>query len=154
MGRPTRHQKRHENSGRPSKITPDMVTKLEEAFSFGLTDEKACLLVGISKMTLYRFIEKNPSFSDRKEALKTMPDITAQKFIVGKLDKDTAVAQWWMTKKIPEFNDKLKVEGTITHQHTITPEMQASIEAYREAKRLNIINKIRGVIDVPVQQIQ
>lgn len=123
-------------------MTPDTITKLEDAFMNGMTDEKACVYAGISIMALSRYIEKHPEYRERKEALKLRPDITAQSTIVSKLG-DVGVAQWWLTRRVPEFSEKIKIEGQIEFEHTISPEMQEAIIEYREAKRARIIKEIK-----------
>lgn len=56
-------------AGRPTIMTPDIVNKLEQAFSMGCSDLEACLYAGISKQTLYNYQAKNPEFVDRKEKI-------------------------------------------------------------------------------------
>lgn len=64
--------------GRPNVIDDVVVSKLEEGFLYGLTDEQACLYAGISKATLHRYIDEHPEFWDRKEILKNQPKIDAK----------------------------------------------------------------------------
>ena len=73
------------------------------------TDEMACLYVGISTTTLYRYCEENPEFRERKELLKRSPDLQAQKTLVGDLS-NTHGARWWAEHRMPEFMPKAKVE--------------------------------------------
>lgn len=73
-------------AGRPSKMTPELVEKIERAFMAGCTDEEACCYVDIDKATLYRYIDKNPEFRDRKEMLKTKPTMKAKFIIEDALD--------------------------------------------------------------------
>lgn len=133
----------HKKAGRPAKITPDVLAKLEEYFRKGLSDEKACFMADIAVDSLYRYIKKHPEFRDRKEALKARPDIDAQVKIVDSIKENVAVAQWWITKRVPEFKDTVKVEGNITHEHTMSPALQAAVTAYNQTRRLEIINNIK-----------
>lgn len=64
--------------GRPNVIDDVVVSKLEEGFLYGLTDEQACLYAGISKATLHRYIGEHPEFWERKEILKNQPKIDAK----------------------------------------------------------------------------
>jgi len=66
-------------AGRPSVIDEKVLAKLEEGFAISLTDEECCLYADIHPATLYRYIEKNPKFSERKEILKRTPNINAKK---------------------------------------------------------------------------
>jgi len=45
--------------GRPTKMTPLVVKKLEEAFSWGCSDEEACVYAGISRPTLEKYQKEN-----------------------------------------------------------------------------------------------
>ena len=73
-------------AGRPTKMTPETVKKLEEAFLLGCTDLEACLYGDISKQTLYNYQEKHPEFVDRKAALKSNPVMLARKIVMKSLD--------------------------------------------------------------------
>jgi len=68
--------------GRPTKMTPECIGKLEHAFTKGCTDTEACCFADIGMSTLYDYCEKYPEFSDRKEILKDQPVMKA-KFIVS-----------------------------------------------------------------------
>jgi len=57
--------------GRPPKIDSLIVQKLEQAFSYRCTDEKACFYAGISRTTLDKYQKQNPEFVDRKQLLKS-----------------------------------------------------------------------------------
>lgn len=92
---------------RPTVMTPEVIAKLEEAFSWGCTDVEACLHAGIAKQTLYLYQEKNPKFIDRKEALKENPVLLARKSVVTKLNRDGKLAMDYLSrKKKDEFSTK------------------------------------------------
>jgi hypothetical protein len=74
-------------------MTPETVAKLEDAFLMGCTDVEACLYADISKATLYRYIEENEEFRDRKESLKQNPFLLAKGVLLDALkegDRQTA----------------------------------------------------------------
>ena len=75
-------------NGRPTKMTLLVVGKLEEAFSFGCTDNEACAYAGINKSTLYDYCKKNEEFSSRKELLKDMPTFKAKRIVDNSLNDD------------------------------------------------------------------
>lgn len=85
--------------GRPTVMTDAVVKKLEEAFALGCSDLEACLFAGISKPTLYAYCEANPSFSDRRAALKTNPVLKARKVVMDAVeDGDVNTAKWLVEK--------------------------------------------------------
>lgn len=102
-------------AGRPTIMTPDIVNKLEQAFSMGCSDIEACLYAGISKQTLYNYQAKNPEFVDRKEQLKEKLVLKARTVIVEALNrKDENTAKWYLERKAKnEFSTKVENETTI-----------------------------------------
>ena len=76
-----------------------VLQKLEEAFMLGGTDQEACIYADVSPSALYEYQKKNPEFLERKAALKNMPSLRAKKTIVDRLEKDTALAQWWLVRR-------------------------------------------------------
>ena len=89
--------------GRPTVMTPETISKLDEAFSVGATDLEACFVANIGKDSLYRYIQEHPEYSDRKEALKNMPKFKAKKVVTGKIDQgDEKVSQWYLERKVKE----------------------------------------------------
>jgi len=123
--------------GRPTVMTPTTVQKLEDAFSYGMSDERACAYAGISKQTLYNYQKEHPEFIDRKQMLKLTPDLRAQKTLVANLDNE-ASARWWAEHKMTdEFANKSKVEmsGEVITHTPMTPELAAGIAKANEALR-------------------
>lgn len=87
-------------AGRPTIMTPELVNKLETAFSMGCTDLEACLFANISKQTLYNYQDKNPEFVDRKEMLKEKLILKARSVIAESLNKkDENTAKWYLERK-------------------------------------------------------
>lgn len=97
-------------AGRPRSITPEVINKLEEVFAIGGTDLEACFYADISHETLYKYQRENPSFTERKEALKQRPILKARQTIVKGLD-DSKNAQWYIERKLgKEFGAKQNVD--------------------------------------------
>jgi hypothetical protein len=74
--------------GRPTVMTPEVIQKLEDAFSWGCTDLEACCNADISKSTLYNYCEENPKFMERKEVLKNQPVMKARRVVIAALEDD------------------------------------------------------------------
>ena len=94
--------------GRKSIMTPEVVSKLEQAFSMGCSDLEACLFADISKQALYDYQEKNPEFTDRKAMLKQKMIFKARSVIAEALNnKDENTAKWLLERKLKdEFSTK------------------------------------------------
>lgn len=85
--------------GRPTKMTPENVKKLEEAFAIGASDAEACFYADISKVTLYAYQKKNPDFVNRKEALKERPVLLARQTVLKAMETDPKTARWYLERK-------------------------------------------------------
>ncbi len=97
--------------GRPSLLTESVQNQLKQAFLVGATDDEACLVVGIAPSTLYKFQEKNPSFSEQKRLWKRSPVFRAKATIVRNLD-NVDVAKWYLERRAKdEFSTKHELEG-------------------------------------------
>jgi len=97
--------------GRPTKMSKETITKLEEVFALGGSDSEACFYANISKQTLYNYQKENPEFVDRKEALKEKPILKARQTVVKALD-DPKDAQWFLERKRKEeFSLRQEVTG-------------------------------------------
>lgn len=95
--------KKKSNAGRPALIDDDVLQKLEAAFSWGCTDNEACIWANISPSTLYNYQLAHPEFVKRKELLKDTPNLKARQVINMALQqKDKQAAQWWLERKRKE----------------------------------------------------
>ena len=83
-----------------TKMTKDTLAKLEAWFANSLTDEECCLYADIHPATLYRYIEKNPKFWERKERLKKKPNIQAKVNWIKKINaRDYQASKEWLERK-------------------------------------------------------
>lgn len=104
--------KKSENKrGRPTKMTNEVIGKLEMAFSTGATDIEACIVADINPDTLYEYCKKNPEFSERKEVLKKKPVLKAKQIVINYLNSnDIDTAKWYLERKArDEFAAKQEV---------------------------------------------
>ena len=102
------------DTGRPTVMTPEVIGKLEDAFSVGATDLEACFVAGIGKDALYDYQKKHPEFSERKEALKKMVNYKAKKVISGAIESgDKTQANWWLERKGKDdgFSSRTELTG-------------------------------------------
>lgn len=97
---------------RPTKMTPETIATLRQAFLIGATKEEAARYAGISKVTLYNYIEKVPEFMNEIQAWQDEPILKAKRKVVQELDKDVKNAQWYLErKKKDEFSQRTEVSG-------------------------------------------
>jgi hypothetical protein len=101
-----------EKIGRPTLMTPETISKLEEVFSIGGSDNEACFYADIGKSTLYNYQQEHPEFVERKEALKERPILKARQTVVKGLD-EADNAKWFLERKLKkEFANRQEVTGT------------------------------------------
>lgn len=99
--------------GRPTKMTKELIGKLEDAFSRGYTDTQACIHANIACSTLYDYCNLYPEFSERKEELKANPVLLAKNNIYDKIvEGDKDVSKWYLERKAKdEFSTRSEVTG-------------------------------------------
>lgn len=103
------------DTGRPTKLTPETISKLESAFSLGCGDIEACLYADISKTALYNYQQRHPEFVDRKEKLKESLILKSRTVVAEKLNNnDIDTAKWYLErKKKDEFSTKQETGGFV-----------------------------------------
>lgn len=91
-------------AGRPTVMTPEVLSKLERAFSLGCSDPEACVFANISTTALYDYQNKYPEFAERKALLKEKPVLLARQTVVRALESDHKHALKYLElKKSNEF---------------------------------------------------
>lgn len=97
---------------RPTKMTNEVIQKLEDSFVKGMSDREACTYVNICPQTLYNYCNDNPDFLERKERLKDTPKIRAKINIAKALeDGDKEMSKWYLERKAKdEFSTKQAFE--------------------------------------------
>lgn len=100
----------------------DIVAKLENAFSVRATDTQACIHAGISKATLYRFLDQNPEFRERFDTLREMIPLQAKTNVARDIMAgDTKTAQWLLERVDPEYSTKIKQDSTVKELPPMPP---------------------------------
>lgn len=114
--------------GRPTKMTPEVVTKLMAAFNMGYNDTEAVLYAGISRKTLYDWLCEKPDFRYKINLAKAQPTIKAKQVLITAINAgDVNAAKWWLERKASnEFNTK-PVEGS-----DIPPELEEHLNSLRD----------------------
>ena len=109
-------KKQENNIGRPTVMTPEIISKLEEVFSLGGSDLEACFYAGISKSTLYNYQKENEDFLERKEALKESTILLARQEVIKGLKNNPDLCLKYLERKCPEFSlrKKLDIENNVT----------------------------------------
>lgn len=97
---------------RPTKLTPELVGKLEYAFTIGASIEEACFYADIHKDTYYDWKKKNPELSDRFDQLRENPIFIARETVVKGIKNDPRLAMDFLSrKKKDEFSQRSELTG-------------------------------------------
>lgn len=97
--------------GRPTKMTSEVVMKLEQAFAIDASVEEACSYADISRNTFYEWLKRNPEYQDRIDELRERPVLKARQTIVKSLDNPQH-AQWYISRKRKkEFAERIEQTG-------------------------------------------
>src|SRR3990167_6432823 len=97
--------------GRPTKRTPEIDKKIEEAAALDASVEEIAFYAGIHKETLYAWMRDDKELSDRVAELRERPILKARQTIVKSLEEAPA-AQWYLSRKRKkEFAERQEVTG-------------------------------------------
>ena len=108
--------------GRPTIMTTQTISKLEEAFQMGCSDIEACLHSGIDRRTLYKYQEEHPGFIQRKEELKQNPSLMARRNLRNLLkSEDKTATLFYLERKLKhEFSTKTEIDQDVNITIEIT----------------------------------
>lgn len=102
-------------AGRPRAVTPDVVGKLEEAFTVGANITQACDFAGISRDTYYDYCERNAGFIDKVAEWSARTGLRAKYNIHKAIEnKDVDVSKWYLERTDDAYNPKKRAEITGT----------------------------------------
>ena len=123
--------------GRPTKLADDIVTKLTDGISNGLTIREACVYAGISHNAFYEWLKTNPGFNDKIEDSKLLLNLIARKTLKASLS-DPQYAWRYLERKDPDLKPITKVEhaGKIQTEDVTElndPDIAAGTKAFKEA---------------------
>ena len=137
MAGKTKKTKRGKNKGgRPSKLKPEIIGKLEEAFAIDASVEEACFYADINPDTYYVWIKNNPKLSERFTALRNKPVLQARRTIVKNLSTNSYDAKWYLERKRKkEFAERHEISGEDGEPIKLDVSIQQAIDkAYTKDK--------------------
>lgn len=97
--------------GRPTDMTPLVVTKLIAAFNNGYNVTEACEYSDISRTTYYRWIKDDDQFSYKMSQAQSAPNRKAKEVVITAIDAgDANLAFRWLTVRDPDFKPRMGFE--------------------------------------------
>lgn len=143
MARPTRNQAWRTAIGRKvTKLSPEVVQKLKQAFAIGATVKQACYYAEISERTYYNWVEKNPVLLQEFDAMRERLPLAAKTNIATAIEstKDIGLSKWLVERTEGEtYGETVKVQhsGAIG-DGDLHPEDEALRKEYKDKRRANI----------------
>lgn len=98
--------------GRPSKDTPEVRAKIEEAAALDASVEEIAFWADISRETYYEILKKDPVFADRIAKLREKPILAArQRVVKGALESYANAMDYLSRKRKQEFSQRFENTG-------------------------------------------
>ena len=114
---------------RPTKKTPEVLEKLQEAFWFKCTEEEACAYAGIHFDTLHDRMKNDKEFSDKIQLWKNAYIVNIKKAsyqrAMNTKNKDSTEI---LMKVDKDFSDKVEVKWEVTLVDAIAMLKQKRLE--------------------------
>lgn len=147
MARPTKKELwKQAIAAKVTKLTPEVVKKLLEAFAIDCTVEQACYYAQISERTYYNWVKKNPELLQEFDAMRNALPLKAKHNIAQRIHaSDVNLSQWLLERKESnEYGEKVKIEhsGTVDGDEP-HPEDEEIRKELKEKLRANIKKRWR-----------
>jgi hypothetical protein len=92
---------------RPTSQSPEIIAKLEYAFSIGCNNKEACIFAGVPKSTFHLWCKNDPELLDRFNDLKEQPILKARQRAVEGIEESYSNAMDYLKRKrVKEFGDR------------------------------------------------
>ena len=120
-------------SGRPTVITPNVVSLLVASFHSGLTVREACWQSGISHEAYYTRLRSNKQFADIMSRAQAQPTCKAKQVVVEAINNgDIGASKWWLERKVSdEFgrSPDIKVVKPVSKENQFVSMSDAELDA-------------------------
>lgn len=130
--------------GRPTKKTPELISKLADAIADGLPDIYACALVGINRETLaaWQRDDLDGEFSGIVKAAQAHRMIG----LLGRIKEGSPGwqgAAWFLERRFPQ--EYCRPELKIAIQHDVSVTVNHNVNLIKESELARLIDVVREV---------
>lgn len=151
MGRPTKKEQwKRAIAEKVTKLTPEVVTKLKEAFAIDCNITEACYYAQISRETYYRWVKQNPELYDEFRFMKQALPLKAKHNIAQRIHAGSVEDSWRYLERrqSKRYAENLKTEHKETKNAEVDPgdypEDRELSERFREELLQNIVRRARA----------
>jgi len=132
MARPGKNNPNGEQKS--PKRTPEVIAKLEPAFSIDASIGEACFFAGLSQSTFHEWMNDDPKLSERLTELRNKPVLKARMTVVKGLD-EADNAKWYLERKRKkEFAQRVESTGEGGKDLIPQSEVEKSLESLKGKK--------------------
>lgn len=126
--------KKKNKGGRPTKMTDEVVQKLEDIFQRGGTVEEATSYARIARRSYHYWMEQDEVFAQKMESAQHYADIVAKKVVVDTIvkDKNDTNAKWWLEKREFKASNKTNIQVNIPTFNVMSEEAKIQLEKLYE----------------------
>jgi predicted DNA-binding protein YlxM (UPF0122 family) len=110
----------------PTKMTDEVVKKLEEVFALDGSVDEACYYANISRQCYYNWIKSFPKMQENFDRLRQRPVLKARQTVVKSLDQPNYAFEYLKRKRKKEFGDNVDIT-TAGEKISFTNEQEAEI---------------------------
>jgi hypothetical protein len=133
-------------SKKVTKLNPDVVRKLKDAFAIGANVKEACYYAEIAESTYYKWVKENPKLSEEFDLMRQRLPLKAKENIAKSIENSNSIPDSWklLERKQPdEFAEtlNLKNSGEININSEVPPEDQEAIIAFRQNLKQNMLKR-------------
>ncbi|MNH49977.1 hypothetical protein D3C73_15770 [compost metagenome] len=140
------------NTGRPTVINPDVVSKLIASFHTGLNVREACWQSGISHEAYYQRLRKDNVFADTMAKAQGEMTSKAKKIVAGALTAgDLSTAKWWIEHRSRQNSNEDKDE-TSDIRDVLTESIATQEKLICLKYRAVLFNERQILIDQKIQK--
>lgn len=103
-------------AGQPTKMRPEVIQSLRNAFDIGASVREACAFADIGVQTLYDYFKRNPEFKEETERRKQKPVLQAKLTLMKSLQntKNGDLSLKYLERKCKdEFSLKTEVDTSV-----------------------------------------
>jgi len=135
-------KKRKHAGGAKTKLTPEMMKRVHQCLTAGLTHKRTCDAVGITYSTFYDWKQNKTEFSELvKEAESVSEQEMLDRIRDASLDsRHWAAAAWWLERRHPSRYGK----HVVVHDEKEKPTPEQQEAKYREIFQLGPRAKVEG----------